>query len=323
MNTIASSARILIVFSLLATAGGPAAMAEETKSGARPTFGVDDGSPRPTARTDEGSDALLSPGLKMSPASGQQRSAGFVYKPSASLSFYGVRASGFGVASATASTSRFGRDNPTLDYWLRPRAYGEAEVGFKAKLSNGLVASVAAFRSDSEEEFGSRLGPAAQYTGRTRRDGVELGLGGRWGNGFAATVNYALVRNTFSDAYCGAACASFTRGVGAPRSAPEQVLSGELSWRYPRFGLVTALEAKYVGRGEDFVSDRTTAYFVANARLGLEQQAGRWRIQEFARVDNLTGRSLFNPTTGDSGFRLFDPAANRNYSIGISAGYTW
>jgi len=326
VETIAVPARACILGVVL---GLSAAAHADDKPAERPVYGID----RPGiklgstgARTDAQANWLLPPESSLASGFGPQRSASFVFQAADNINFYGTRRQGFDVPSLNAYPARFSRETPGLDYWLRPRNYGEAEVGFKARLSRDVVASVAAFRSESEDEFGSRIGPAGQYTGRSRRDGLELAVGGRWSNGFGASLSYALARNYYTDSYCGSACAYLTRTGQHGRSAgtPEQVLFGELSWRHPRLGLVTALEAKYVGRlgADDIHSDRTASYFVANARLGLEQQAGRWRFQEFARVDNLLNRSYAVPA-GLEGFRVFDPAAGRSYSIGISAGYSW
>jgi iron complex outermembrane receptor protein len=257
---------------------------------------------------------------------GIERSFGFIYRATDNLNLYGLRRKAFEAPALSTYPQRAGRDNPGLDFWLRPRSVGDTEVGLKARVMNGMMASFSLYRSDSEEEFGSRFGPAGQYVGRTRREGLELALDSKWSNGFGAMVSYSLSRDSYSDSYCGAVCVSYARtGTFGRTAASDQVLYGEVSWRYPRFGLVTALEAKYVGRGynDDLNSDHTAAYFVANARLGLEQQAGRWRLQEFARVDNISGRTYYGLSTNDTGLRLIDPSAPRNYSIGISAGYSW
>jgi iron complex outermembrane receptor protein len=257
---------------------------------------------------------------------GIERGFGFVYRASDNVNLYGLRRLAFESPALSPLPQRAGRGNPGLDFWLRPRGVGDSEVGLKAKIGKNLTASVSAFRSDSDEGFGSRMGPAGLYLGQTRRDGIEFALDNRWSNGVGAFLSYSLSRNSYSDAYCGSVCLNLARsGTDGRVSTSDQILYGELSWRYPRFGLVTALEAKYVGRGyaDDLNSDRTAAYFVANARLGLEQQAGRWRLQEFARIDNIGGRTYFGLSSNDTGLRSTDPAAPRNYSIGISAGYSW
>lgn len=258
---------------------------------------------------------------------GIESGSGFVYRASDDVNIYGLRRRAFEAPALSTFPQRAGRDNPGLVFWLRPKSVGDTEVGLKAKVGKGLMASIAAFRSDYEEESGPRMRPTGSYGGRIRRDGIEFALDNKWSNGFGAMLSYSLSRISYSDSYCGSVCLGLVRsGTVGRTSSTDQVLYGEVSWRYPRFGFVTALEAKYVGRGytDDLNSDRTAAYFVANARLGLEQQAGRWRLQEFARIDNIGGRNYFGLSTSDTGLRLIDPSSMRNnYSIGISAGYTW
>jgi len=291
---------------------------------------------KPTYTTDQGSGSLAKFELGNSTEAaaddgnarytGMERGFGFIYSASDNVNVYGLRRRAFEAPALGTYSPRAGRDNPGLDFWLRPRSVGDTEIGLKARITQGLTASLSAFRNDNEEEFGSRMGPAGLYTGRSRREGIELSLDNKWSNGIGALLSYSLSRNSYSDSYCGNVCVSLARsGTYGRTFAADQVVYGELSWRYPRLGFVTAFEAKYVGRGyaDGLNSDQTAAYFIANARLGLEQQAGRWRLREFARVDNIAGRNYFGLSNNDTGLRLIDPAATRNYSIGISAGYSW
>jgi iron complex outermembrane recepter protein len=327
VNTATKPVRVCVLGSLLLLAGvecqaqnkaaapaDTATYAAEQGSASLAKFNL--GSSVETVNTEDGSARYT----------GIERGFGFVYSPSDNVNAYGLRRRAFEAPALSTFPQRAGRDNPGLDFWLRPRSVGDTEIGLKARIGKSLTANVAAFRSDNDEEFGSRIGPAGLYTGRTRREGIEFSVDNRWSNGVSALLSYSLSRSSYSDTLCGNVCVSLARsGTYGRTYAPDQIVYGELSWRYPRFGLVTAVEAKYVGRGytDGLNSDQTAAYFVANARLGLEQQAGRWRLQEFARVDNLSGRSYFGLSTNDTGLRLVDPAATRNYSIGISAGYSW
>ncbi len=69
----------------------------------------------------------------------------------------------------------------------------------------------------------------------------------------------------------------------------------------------------------DLNSDSAPSYAVANIRAGFEQRVDRWTLREFARVNNLTDRNYVGSViVGDTNGRFFEPAAGRNYLVGVS-----
>ena len=98
---------------------------------------------------------------------------------------------------------------------------------------------------------------------------------------------------------------------------------GELSWAYPQAsGLNAALEVQYAAKM--YVNDRNTdaapAWTIANLRVGFEQQVGGWTLREFARLNNVANVNYVGSViVGDINGRYFEPAATRNFVVGISA----
>jgi len=61
---------------------------------------------------------------------------------------------------------------------------------------------------------------------------------------------------------------------------------------------------------------------VANWRAGFVQHNARWDISEFLRVDNLFDRRYFGSViVNASGAQFYEPAPERNYTIGLQARY--
>jgi iron complex outermembrane receptor protein len=98
----------------------------------------------------------------------------------------------------------------------------------------------------------------------------------------------------------------------------------ELTWSYPQAaGMIAGIELQYAGK--IYVNDRNTdaapAYAVGNLRVGFEQRSGRWLLREFARLNNFTNRNYAGTViVGDVSGRYFEPAASRNFLIGVSIG---
>ena len=83
-----------------------------------------------------------------------------------------------------------------------------------------------------------------------------------------------------------------------------------------------AIELRRVSQmfADDRNSDAAEGYTLVNLRAGLEQRTGQWSVSEFLRLDNIgnkqyAGSVIVNETNG----RFFEPAARRNWTVGISA----
>ena len=69
----------------------------------------------------------------------------------------------------------------------------------------------------------------------------------------------------------------------------------------------------------DANTDSPTATRSSNAAAGLVQQAQRWRLTEFVRVDNLFDRNYVGSVIVNEGnARYFEPAPRRNMTVGLS-----
>jgi iron complex outermembrane receptor protein len=101
----------------------------------------------------------------------------------------------------------------------------------------------------------------------------------------------------------------------------------ELTGSYPQAaGLLAGIEVQYAGKV--YVNDRNTdaapTYTIGNLRVGFEQHTGRWVLREFARLNNFTNRNYVGTViVGDTNGRYFEPAAMRNFLVGMSISATF
>ena len=63
---------------------------------------------------------------------------------------------------------------------------------------------------------------------------------------------------------------------------------------------------------------------VVNARIQAMQEAGRWRVKQFARLNNMTDRQYVGSViVGDANGRFYEAAPGRNWMLGFSAQYAF
>ena len=105
---------------------------------------------------------------------------------------------------------------------------------------------------------------------------------------------------------------------------PRYNVYGDIGWRYPALGFSTGLELRWQGNVpvNDSNTEFANSYFVAAVRGGFEQRTGDWRFTEFARVDNMFNELYIGAVyVNDGNGRFYAPAAERYYTVGVSASY--
>jgi iron complex outermembrane receptor protein len=178
-----------------------------------------------------------------------------------------------------------------------------------------------------------------QNVDSTTREGFELSLDTKFGEGFTGLLAYTYLDARFDNAYltCGtsAACTVPNVTVAAGNKipgVPANSVYGELGWSYGPAGLSTAVEVHWVDKV--FTSDTNSesapglhdqsadAYTLVNWRVAFEQKVGNWTLGQFARVDNIfdekyVGSVIVNASNG----QYYEPAPGTNYTVGVSASY--
>ena len=212
-----------------------------------------------------------------------------------------------------------------LNFALQPATSRHYEAGMKARLPfYGMRVNAALFRIDTDNEIvtNANAGGRSDFknASATRRDGGELSVDAQFDHGFEAHVAYTSMAAKFTQ--------SFTSGtppvlVSAGRwlpGVPGTVFQGELVWRHPKAGFHAGVEFRHASRVyvNEANSDSADPYNVTNVRAGFEQSGTRWRLREFARLDNVMDkRYIGSVIVAAAGGRFFEPAPTRGYVVGI------
>jgi len=249
---------------------------------------------------------------------------GAVWKATPQLNLYANYGKGFETPTlieiAYADTTGTG---PNLG--LKPSTSDNYEIGGKAFVSDNARVNIAVFKTDTENEIvTSQSGTYAVYSnaGKTKREGVELSADASLTHNFGLYGSYTYLDAKFTSDYqsSGNTVKSGNKIPGTYRSQ----LYGEVSWKAPSVGFFSALEGRYNSKVyvDDINTDAAPSYTVFNLRAGLQQEVSKWKFSEYVRVENIFDRDYIGSVrVNDSNSRFFEPAAGRNYLMGVNATY--
>lgn len=213
-----------------------------------------------------------------------------------------------------------------LNFGLQPAISRSIEIGAKAYVFETQRINLATFDTHTSNEIiiDASTGGRTTYknAGKTRRHGVEAEWEGALGGGFTGYAAYTYLSATFAEATTTGIPPQLVPAGSHLPAVPANSAYAELAWtRADWAGFSTALEFQYADKL--YVNERNTdssaAYSVVNARAGIEQRTGVWTVREFVRVNNLFDRNYVGSViVGDTNARYFEPAATRNFLLGVS-----
>ncbi len=218
---------------------------------------------------------------------------------------------------------------PGLNLGLKPARSDNYELGIKFG-ERALRANAAAFYIRTRDELAVQANAAGRTVneniGATERKGLELEAEDSWASGLNARIAYTYINAVTLEPYtscAGAPCRKALIAAGNHLPAvPEDALYAALGWNYTPLGFISAIET--ISRAQMFADDRNTQaaapYTIINLRFGFEQQSRRWRLAEYARIDNLGNRSYVGSViVNETNQRFFEPAPGRTFALMFSA----
>lgn len=254
---------------------------------------------------------------------------GAVWKVTPALNLYANYGKGFEtptfieVAYADAATG----SGPNLS--LKPSTSRNFEVGTKAFLGDNTIANLAVFKTLTDDEIVvlNNVFGRSSFTnaGKTKRNGMELSIDTRFDNNISLFGAYTLLNAKFDDTYTNALGNTVNSGNVIPGTYHTQIY-GEIAWKHDPSGFRAAFEARHNSKAyvDDINSESTRSYTIFNIRAGLEQQISQWRFSEFVRVENIFDKDYIGSVrVNDNNGRFYEPAAGRNWLIGLNAGYNF
>lgn len=259
---------------------------------------------------------------------------GIIWKATEKLNFYANVGKGF--ETPTFIEAAF--DNVTGGVASKPNLSLKAaestniELGAKAFITDDIRANVTLFKVDTDNEIVTRQTVSGrssyQNAGKTKRTGIEASIDANLDNNITVFAAYTLLNAKFDDPFvtvinAGGATGTVNSGNRIPGTYKSQVY-GEVAWKYPSLGFFSALEGRHNSQVyvNDINTDKAPSYTIFNIRAGLEQNLTNWRFKEFIRLENITDKDYIGSVRVNDGNGLFfEPAAGRNYLLGLSAQY--
>jgi iron complex outermembrane receptor protein len=262
--------------------------------------------------------------------------AGVVFKVNPVFNLYANAGKGFETPTFAELAYKSTLATSTgLNFALKPADSTNYEIGAKTYLGTSTRLNAAVFKTDTKNEIVVLLNNGGrsvfQNVDRSRREGFELAIDSKFGNGFTGLLSYTYLNAKFENSFltCGTSTICTVPNINVPSGnkipgVPANSVYGELGWSYNPFGFATALEAHWVDKvfTNDLNSESADAYTLVNLRASFEQKVGSWKLYEFARVDNIldkqyVGSVIVNASNG----QFYEPAPGRNYTVGVSVSY--
>lgn len=259
---------------------------------------------------------------------------GAIWKATEALNFY----ANFGKGFETPTFIEAAFDNVTGGVASKPNLSLKAaesrniELGAKAFITDNVRANLTLFKIDTDNEIVTRQTVAGrssyQNAGKTKRTGIEASIDANLENNVTLFAAYTLLNAKFDDPFvtvinAGGATGTVNSGNRIPGTYKSQIY-GEVAWRYPAMGFFSALEGRHNSQVyvNDINTDKAPSYTIFNIRAGFEQNLRSWRFKEYVRIENITDKDYISSVRVNDGNGLFfEPAAGRNYLLGLSAQY--
>ncbi|QWT19915.1 TonB-dependent receptor [Bacillus sp. NP157] len=216
-----------------------------------------------------------------------------------------------------------------LAFDLKPSRSKNTELGIKLRPTDAIQAGVAVFRADSDNE----LAVATNVGGRTtyqniassRRQGVEASFDDEFAHDLHLVAAYTHLQASFRSPFLtcvSAGCGTPNTPVGAGTRIPGVPRS--MGYAALKYGGETGLQAglDMNAMGSTSANDLGTAVAPGYALFGLSGgyifDNGPWRVNTFARVDNLADRHVIGSViVNDGNGRYFEPAPGRTLLVGV------
>ena len=254
--------------------------------------------------------------------------AGLVFRLSPNASLYGNVGRGFETPTFAELANR--NVGSGLNFALDASRSRHAEIGAKSVTPGWFRVNAALFKIVTENEIvvDQNIGGRATFknVGHTDRSGLELAADTLSGGPFEARIAYTYLKAVYRESF-NTQVLTVGPQVAVPAGSlipgvPRTVLYGELRYRRePFFAQVEGLRKSRVAVNDPNL-EFADGYTTFNLAAGLVQQDERWRVTEFVRIDNLTGKNYVGSVIVNEGNgRYYEPSPRRNMTVGVQANY--
>lgn len=210
-----------------------------------------------------------------------------------------------------------------INFDLKPASSDTYELGLKSQNAFGLF-TLAVFNTVTKNDIVPDDANAGRNTFRnaeqTLRQGAELAWQQQLWQDLKLSASYSYLDATFdADIAATSTKPLIEKGTYIPGIAKNQAFT-RIAWQ-PEQGFQAGLEARYMDKiyVDDINSDTAPSYTVMAANVGYLWVNRDWKVNSYARVDNLFDRNYVGSViVNDGNSRFFEPADGRNFSVGMS-----
>lgn len=210
-----------------------------------------------------------------------------------------------------------------INFDLKPASSDTYELGLKSQNAFGLF-TLAVFNTVTKNDIVPDDANAGRNTFRnaeqTLRQGAELAWQQQLWQDLKLSASYSYLDATFdADIATTTTKPLIEKGTYIPGIAKNQAFT-RIAWQ-PAQGFQAGLEARYMDKiyVDDINSDTAPSYTVVAANVGYLWVNRDWKVNSYARVDNLFDRNYVGSViVNDGNSRFFEPADGRNFSVGMS-----
>ena len=257
---------------------------------------------------------------------------GATWKVTPTLNLYANYGKGFETPTfIEAAYDSTANGAPNLD--LKPSKSENFELGIKTFIGSNTQVNFNTFLINTTDEIvvkETNTFNRSVFTNAksTRRTGAELSIDSQFDNNVSTYFSYSLLNAKFDADY------SYTPALPTPIQTVQSgnkipgtyrsQIYGEIAWKYQPLGFSTAFEGRHNSKSyvNDINTDTAPSYTIFNVRAGFEQDLAAWNFKEYLRVENIFDKEYIGSVrVNDANLRFFEPAADRNYLLGLSASY--
>ncbi|CAG0975142.1 Metal-pseudopaline receptor CntO [Methylophilaceae bacterium] len=253
---------------------------------------------------------------------------GLIFKATDTLNFYANAGESFEtptfVEAAYKSSTAAGAG---LNTDLKAATSMQYEIGAKWMAGDSTIINAALFKIDTDDEIvvQSSAGGRTVYTNakESERKGFELSIDSKLAYGLSAYLAYTYLDAEFTKDFISGGN-NVQSGTDIP-GVYKHTMFGELAWKHEPSGFSTAIEGRAFSKS--YVSfnpaqGETSGYAIASLRAGLNQSIGKWKFNEFLRVENIFDKEYVGSIrVGDSNGAYYEAAPTRNWLLGLNASY--
>lgn len=252
---------------------------------------------------------------------------GVTWKVNPAFNLYANFGKGFETPTFIEAAFTTTAANSTPNLGLKPSESNNYEIGAKAFLNESTQFNATLFRTTTDNEIVTQdnQNGRSSFTNanKTSRSGAELSISSELDNNISLYGAYTLLNAKFESDFTNKLGNTIESGNRIPGTYKTQ-LYGEVAWKYSPLGFSTALEGRHNSKVyvNDANDDIAPSYTIFNLRAGFTQNLANWRFSEYIRVENMFDKDYIGSVRiNDGNLRFYEPAAGRNYLIGLSAQY--